>query len=177
MATQPRPSEAGRSLGEWVVLAILDEAPAHGFAIARDLEPATDLGRILTLRRTQVYRAIDRLGGAGLVTTDHVEPGAGGPDRTIQRTTEAGRRAVAAWLEEPVGHVRELRVEFLIKLRLLERRGLDRAGLVAAQREVLLPTIDRLVRPGTNEPADVVDRWRAHTARAARDFLDALASS
>ena len=35
------------SLTEWAVLAVVAEAPAHGFAIAKELAPTGDLGRIL----------------------------------------------------------------------------------------------------------------------------------
>ena len=70
------------SLTEWVVLAVLVEAPIHGFAIAKELRPDTDLGRILTVHRPLVYRALDRLVAAGLAEPHHTEPGAAGPTRT-----------------------------------------------------------------------------------------------
>ena len=46
---------------EHAVLGVLAEAPTHGFAIAKDLAPGTSVGRVLTVRRPLVYRALDRL--------------------------------------------------------------------------------------------------------------------
>ncbi len=165
MANQP-----GLTLNDLVVLAVVDEEATHGFALSRHLTPGSDLGRIVTLRRPQIYRAIDRLAAAALIEPVAVEPGDAGPKRTIFTTTEAGRQALAAWLDQPVDHVRDLRVEFLAKLRLLERRGRSHDGLVAAQRDALAPTLDRLMA-GDGRSGDVVDRWRATSAEAAARFL------
>ncbi len=188
-----------RSLTEWVVLALLIEAPAHGFALSKDLTADSDLGRIVTVRRPLVYRALDRLVEAGLATPLHTEPGDSGPARTVYRPTNAGSAAAEGWLSTPVDHVRDLRVEFLVKLRLLQRRDRSDRQLVDAQRASLDETIARLIeRPGTGatvgagagvvpssaeergpqsgEPvvSDVVDLWRAHNALAVSRFLDEL---
>ena len=128
------------SLTEWVVLAVLVEAPIHGFAIAKELRPDTDLGRILTVHRPLVYRALDRLVAAGLAEPHHTEPGAAGPARTLHQPTLTGRRAADAWLDRPVTRVRDLRMEFLAKLRLNQRRNRDLSHLVDAQRSALAGT-------------------------------------
>jgi PadR family transcriptional regulator AphA len=86
--------------------------------------------------------------------------------------TEAGRATLGDWLDAPVTHVRQLRVEFLAKLRLLERRGRSPGPLVRAQRRALDATIDGLTAAGDG---DVVDRWRAHNAAAVDRFLADLA--
>lgn len=163
------------SATEWVVLALVSEEPAHGFALARQLEADADLGRVLTVHRSVVYRSLDRLVGAGLVEPQQTEPGDGGPDRTVQGPTRAGRIALQQWLDEPVAHVRDIRIELLAKLRLNERAGRDRSALVAAQWEALGATLSRLTAPDPS--ADVVDRWRRHNALAAQAFLEELATS
>ncbi len=160
-------------LNDLVVLAVLDEEPAHGFALARRLAPDSDLGRILTVHRPQVYRSLDRLEAAGLIEPLVVEPGDAGPQRTVYRVADAGRDPLEDWLGAPVDHVRDLRVEFLIKLRLLERRRSDPSALIEAQRRALESTLDRLVAGGGG---DVVDRWRAHNAEAVRRFLSSWPS-
>jgi DNA-binding PadR family transcriptional regulator len=150
---------SGLSLTEWVVLALVGEAATHGFAVARELQSGSDLGRILTVHRPLVYRALDRLGDAGLVEESATEPGDAGPTRTIMRTTREGKAALKQWFE------------FLIKLRLTERCGNDAQALVDAQRRELAPTFDLLAEA---LPDDVVDQWRRHNAIAARTFLDHL---
>lgn len=159
------------SLTEWVVLALLTERQIHGFALARELEADSDLGRILTVHRPLVYRALDRLVGDGLAEPHQVEPGDAGPQRTLHRATRRGRRAVGRWLDRPVAHVRDLRMEFLLKLRLNQRHDRDPSTLIQAQHRTLAATLDRLT---TAPHEDVVDLWRAHNAAAARSFLDDL---
>ena len=168
-----RSPNAVLSLTEWVVLALVAEAPTHGFAIAKELKAESDLGRVMTVHRSLVYRALDRLADAGLIEPVTTEPGDGGPQRTVNRATRRGRAAVARWLDSPVEHVRDLRIEFLVKLRLNERQGRSLDALVMAQRAALAPAFDGL----TTAPADdVVDRWRHRNALGARQFLDDLAA-
>lgn len=160
------------SLTEWVVLAVLAESPSHGFAIAKQLRPGADLGRIITIHRPLVYRALDRIVALGLAGPRSTEPGNAGPARVVHRTTHRGTRAVSGWLDQPVAHIRDLRIEFLAKVRLNQRRDRSIAGLVAAQQTALASTFDHLTN---DEPADIVETWRHHNAMAARDFLDRLA--
>jgi DNA-binding PadR family transcriptional regulator len=160
------------SLNEWTVLCLLAEQPAHGFALARQLEPTSDLGRIMTVRRPLVYRALDRVVGAGLVQPHLTEPGAAGPNRTQHRITTAGRAACSLWLSTPVAHVRDLRIEFLVKMRLNDRSGNDRSALVRTQRAVLSETLEQLSEASEN--TDVVDQWRRQNAIAVAQFLAAL---
>ena len=108
---------------------------------------------------------------AGLAEPHSTEPGDAGPNRTVHRATDAGNEAVTRWLDRPVAHIRDLRIEFLAKLRLNQRRSRDAHSLVAAQRAALADTFDQLTG---DEPADVVDRWRRSNATAARSFLDHL---
>ncbi|MCP3989984.1 MAG: PadR family transcriptional regulator [Actinomycetia bacterium] len=160
------------SLTEWVVLALLGEEPVHGFALARLLQPEADLGRILTVHRPQVYRALDRLVMAGLAEPHHTEPGDAGPNRTVHRLTRRGHSVLDHWFAAPVAHVRDLRIELLVKLRLGERARRDPTPLLYAQQAALAGTLSSLTKGGTE--VDVVDRWRYHNARAATAFLDDL---
>lgn len=159
------------SLTEWVVLALVGESPTHGFAVARELQAESDLGRILTVHRPLVYRALSRLQDAGMVEEAATEPGDAGPNRTVMRATRSGKAALKRWFVQPVDHIRDLRIEFLIKLRLTERRGDTAERLVIAQREELAATFDLLAAPSDG---DVVDQWRHQNALAARTFLNNL---
>lgn len=171
MAQQPGPGIAdGRSTTEWILLALLAEAPAHGFALAKALQSDHDLGRILTVRRPLVYRALDRLAAAEAAEPLQTEPGDAGPTRTVYRPTDSGRSQLDLWLAEPVVHVRDLRVAFLVKLRLLERVGRPLGRLIAAQRAALDDKIEALV----SAEGDVVDLWRSYNARAVAQFLDEI---
>ncbi|MGH9199515.1 MAG: PadR family transcriptional regulator, partial [Acidimicrobiia bacterium] len=153
---------------EWAVLGLLGGGPAHGFALARELGTAAPLGRIITVRRPLVYRALDRLEAVGWCAPVQTEPGKAGPDRTVYRITPKGRRGLKRWLSQPVAHVRDLRIEFLLKVGLNRRDGEEIDDLVSRQQEVLEKTLAALTR---GRVRDEVDLWRRHNARAVRAFL------
>ncbi|MGF1665393.1 MAG: PadR family transcriptional regulator [Acidimicrobiia bacterium] len=159
------------SLTEMAVLGVLAEGSSHGFAIAKALEAGSDIGRILTVRRPLVYRALDRLVELGLAEPVHTEPGSAGPQRVVHRTTRSGRSRLRRWLAQPVEHVRDMRIEFLLKVMLLHRSGSSALELAQRQMDVLGPTIEALEAV----EGDHVDSWRRHNASAALAFLEELA--
>lgn len=159
------------SLTEAAVLGLLGEGANHGFALARELSAEADLGRVLTVRRPLVYRALDRLVSNGLAAPVSEERGESGPNRIVHSITSRGRSVLGRWLEEPVTHVRDLRIEFLLKLSFLERSGRSPRSLLASQRTALAPTLAALEEPGSG---DHIDLWRSHTAAAVAGYLDAL---
>ena len=95
--------------GEWAVLALLCERPAHGGAIASQLTPEGELGGVWTMGRPLVYRSIEILEQRDLIEASGFEPGIRGPNRTILAPTAAGRDSLMRWLAEPVDHVRDVR--------------------------------------------------------------------
>jgi PadR family transcriptional regulator AphA len=169
-------SERELSVAEWAVLALVAEQPTHGFALARELAESGEVGRIWTVPRPLVYRALDTLAARGLIRAEGEEPGTRGPRRTIVAATPAGRRRLKAWLRLPVEHVREVRTLFLLKLLFLTRSGLDARALVERQRAALEPVIGGLESRLAN--AEDFERtlllWRLESASAAVRFLDRL---
>lgn len=162
------------SVTEFAVLGILAEEPTHGFAISKRLEPGTEVGRVMTVRRPLVYRALDRLVELGYAESIQTERGEG-PQRVVHRITRSGRRRLNVWLSQPVDHVRDLRIEFLLKLALLRRSDMSPLGLIESQRRALGATLEALEVP-TEEPADHVELWRRHNAAAAMAYLEELAT-
>jgi DNA-binding PadR family transcriptional regulator len=161
------------SLNEWAVLGLLVERPRHGYDIAAELQPDARIGQVWRLTRPLVYRAIERLHALDLAQAERTEPGHAGPTRTVHTATRAGRQRLHDWLDRPVGHVRDIRAEFLLKLILAQRLGHDTARLVEAQRHRLDARVAELHPPPP--PDEIVALWRYHSARAARDFLDLIA--
>jgi DNA-binding PadR family transcriptional regulator len=170
--TEPAPP----SLAEWVVLAVVDEGPTYGFAVASLTAADGDIGRVWQIPRPVIYRSLARLEAAGLVTPDAVVPGRG-PRRQLYTSTPSGRQAVARWLDTPVEHVRDVRSHLLLKLALLERRGQRPADLLRRQRQVLTPIAGALQRsPGgelTGFEATLM-AWRRATTQATLAFLDEM---
>jgi PadR family transcriptional regulator AphA len=168
--------ERGPSLAEYVILGLIAERPAHGFALARLVTPEGPLGQVYEIPRPVVYRALGRLMDAGLVQPQRVEHGAGGPQRTVVRVTARGRRALRQWLNEPVSHIRDLRTELLAKLALLARAGSDPGPLLAAQRRALEPIVAALAQQRQSAAGfeTIILLWRYEVAQAAVRFLDDL---
>lgn len=123
--------------GEWAVLGVIADGPTHGFAVARMLAAEGDLGRVWTMSRPRVYRAIADLASRGLIAPVGEADSERGPSRVVYAVTHEGRDRLARWLATPVDHVRDVRSDLLLKLALLDRAGRSPRRLLAAQRETL----------------------------------------
>lgn len=160
------------ALAEPVCLALVAEGPTHGWAVARLLAPAGEIGRIWALSRPLTYRALDGLVDAGLVARKGSEPGQG-RERTILAVTAKGRRRTRAWLDQPVEHLRDVRTALLVKLELRRRAGLPLAPLLEAQQQAFAPIVERLADPGRGDDADLVGLWRRESVSTVDRFLAA----
>jgi DNA-binding PadR family transcriptional regulator len=162
--------------GDWAVLALLAERPAHGFALAQLLAEDGEVGQVWTMPRPRVYRAIDDLREAALIEAVETTPSERGPARTLLSATPAGSVAVEQWLARPVAHVREARSELLLKLVLTHRAGRDLRPLAAAQHGVLEQLADRLAGQlgDAEERRALVLRFRLAQTVAARDYVAEL---
>jgi PadR family transcriptional regulator AphA len=164
--------------GEWAVLALLCERPAHGWALARQLSATGELGSIWSLTRPLVYRSLEILQERGLIVAAGHEPGSRGPNRTIFRATPAGHAAVAEWLSEPVEHVREGRSLLLLKLVFAQRNCVDPRPLLLAQQRVLAESIGSL-EARVSESAGIeaiLLRFRLESSRAVDRFIEGVSA-
>jgi DNA-binding PadR family transcriptional regulator len=157
--------------GEWAVLGLLNAAPSHGFALAKELAPSGDIGRIWALSRPLTYRAIDTLLERGFIESRTEQPGRAGGNRTIYAATRAGRDAFRTWVTTPVEHLRELRSDLLLKIVLAQRCSIPIDDMIDAQMELV-----RRIRAGLDmqlrhAPKDLVLVWRIHAVDAALEFL------
>ncbi len=159
--------------GEWAILALLCERPAHGYAIAAEMSSG-EVGRIWALSRSLVYRSLDSLVERGLIEATSSAGGERGPRRTLFAPTAQGRALVEEWLSSPIPHVRDLRTMFLIKLWLLNRAGRPAAPLLGAQRELLLAQEQALAaqRREGDELEQMIASWRWGMTAAALRFVE-----
>lgn len=164
------------SPGEWAVLGLIAERPRHGFAVRKALGPDGEIGRIWSLPGPLVYRALTTLQAKGMAQVAGAERSEVGPQRTLITATEVGREALAAWLWQPVEHLRDFRSLFMLKLALLDRAGREPGALLAAQRERVEPIVSALDEQART--SDGFDRtlatWRLESARAALRFLEGV---
>lgn len=162
------------SLAEHVCLALIATGHEHGWTVGNELAADGEVGRIWTLSRPLTYRALDGLVAAKLLRQTGSERGRG-RDRRVLAITASGRRALDAWLDTPVEHVRDVRTELLLKLTLGARLGRDSERLLVRQEQQLTPLLDALIDVGAHPERgdDPVALWRAENARAVRRFLAA----
>ena len=164
------------SLGEWTVLGLLVSAPAHGFALARELTTEGRWGRIWTVPRPLVYRALSTLEASGLISMERAESSRLGPRRAVYQATPTGAAAFRRWLSRPVVHHRDARSQLLLKLGFLSLREESAEPLLKAQ----LATVGPIVA-GLGEKlaiAEGFDRtlalWRFESAQALVRFVERL---
>jgi PadR family transcriptional regulator AphA len=159
--------------GEWAVLGVLARGEAHGFAVGRTLAADGWLGRVWTMSRPRVYRAINDLAARDLIAPAGRAQSERGPTRTLYTASPAGQGLLEGWLADPVDHVREIRSELLLKLALLHERGSSPTALLAAQRTRLEPVLARLEAAAPDSGFDeILLRYRIETTRAALSFVD-----
>lgn len=175
--------------------------PGHGYDLAREFAAGKPLAAVLRLEPGMLYHHLKKLARAGWV--EAVDDVAGGrPPRRLHRLTATGRAELDRWLAAPVGHTREIRLEFLVKLYFARGLAPERLPrLLAEQRAVLdrlLASLDeqraRAGRDAGDEAADESDDGtgdaagdsaylrlvldlRAAQTRAALAWLDAVADA
>lgn len=122
------------STAEYAVLGLLRRS-THGYQVARELAGGGGLGLVCPLGMSNVYFLLGNLQERGLVRVEERQEDRY-PPRVLLRATAAGRRAFHAWLREPVTRLRQVRLDFLVKLFFLgqEDPGLARE-LVEGQKE------------------------------------------
>lgn len=136
------------------VLALLLEEPMHPYRMQRLIK---ERGKELVInvgQRSQLYKTIDRLQAAGLISVAEVERDAARPERTVYAITGVGRRAVADWTVEMVATPRRDFPDFAAGLAYLA--VLDEDSAVAAL-ETRLTTVSSELADLERETEAVVD--------------------
>lgn len=166
------------SLAEWLVLCLVREEPTYGLILVGLLARDGTLGRVWSVPKAVVYRALQRLEALGLIRTVGEQRTSQGPVRSLYQVTPAGDAAASAWLGTPVAHPRDVRSELMVKLALLDRSGTDSRDLLQAQLARLLPVaaaLDDRLRATTGFEHTLV-LWRHEAMAATLRFLQTLAA-
>ncbi len=158
--------------GEFIVLGLLRLGPMHTYEMARMFE-AEGLDEVCPIEQSMLYTYVRNVEDRGLVTFQEARVGRR-PPRKIYELTPAGLGEVNAWLGETVERMREVRVDFLLKLyflHLLDPEG-ERA-LLARQVDVCEAYGDRLsARLETTEGFErLVAKSKASAAEATSRWL------
>ena len=123
------------------LLAILAEAPNHGYQLKTDFERRTAGSWQLNIG--QIYTTLQRLERDGLVVP--LEPSA--HERHAYRITEAGRARLEAWLDQPVVTVGPPRDELTVKVLLAVAAGdIDVTSILQRQRTASVEQLQAYTR-------------------------------
>lgn len=122
------------------LLALLDEAPRHGYNLKTAFERRTGGSWLLNIG--QVYTTIQRLERDGLV-----EAAGGEDDRREYRITPAGHAELAGWFDNPVVAEAPARDELTIKVLLAVAAGdVDVTALLQRQRRASIEQLQAYTR-------------------------------
>jgi DNA-binding PadR family transcriptional regulator len=171
-----RPARDELTPGEWAVLGLLDQRPAHGFALARAMAPGGEVGRVWSMRRAMVYSALVNLERRALIRPTATASSHSGPQRTILEITRSGAAVLNDWLVAPVRHVRDARSLLMLKLLFLNDRDEDTTPLLVGQQQVFRAQARQFASAVNNAAGydHVLLLWRLHSTRAVIEFIDAM---
>jgi len=184
----PRPAGAAEP-ARFALLGLLLGGPQHGYDLARHFVPGSALGEVVRLSPSHLYAILGRMERDGLIAGERQEVGAH-PPRHVYHLTASGREAVLRWIDKPVEHPRDMRIDFPLKLYVARQLGpgnpAERLGVAAAlvgrQRALFSAYAARLERQappsGPAEDAAFIALMRAGRLgrlRAALAWLDGCA--
>lgn len=152
----PRPSPAGLT-----VLCLLSAAPLHPYGMQR-LIKAWGKDEVVNIgQRANLYKTINRLHEAGLITVRQTERSRQYPERTVYELTDQGRVTARAWLIDMLATPRNEYPQFPAALSFAMGLTPDELAEMLAER---LETIQRQL-------AAVEDQLRASQATIPRIAL------
>ena len=105
--------------GEYAVLGLLLEGPKHGYEMARYFD-RDDLAEVCPIEQSMLYTYLRNVEERGLVQWSEARVG-NRPPRKLFELSAHGRDLIETWLDEPVHRLREVRLEFLLKVYFLHQ--------------------------------------------------------
>ena len=130
-----------------VLLALLAEAPTHGYELKKRYDET--LGELWPLQQAQIYNNLRLLEKAGQIELDVRVAQENLPDQKQFRVTAAGTAELHEWLAEPMSGNRHLKDEFYLKLLALTNimhQPDQLLDLIWRQRAIYLQTLRDLER-------------------------------
>jgi DNA-binding PadR family transcriptional regulator len=164
------------------VLGLLYGEPMHPYAIQQRIKQWGKDKVVNVGQRASLYKTINRLREADLVTVRETERDQQYPERTVYEITDAGRAAVLVWMDEMLGTPRNEFPEFPAALSFLALLGPQTTlELLTRRRTLLAGVVDDLASDVANSlgfglPRVLMleDEYLRHLAEAELTWLDAV---
>ena len=161
---------------EYAVLGLLRERPAYGYELQRRFQGGRGLARVCPIEAAMVYAILKSLSGLELIDGqwDRSEY----PPKAVYAVTPEGDATFQRWLRRPVGRLREVRFDFLVKLYFaLEEDDALASELVQAQREACRAYLEQVESELEEEPLGFDAIALGSRVAAARGTLEWLEGS
>lgn len=160
---------------QYAILGLLHDQPAHGYDLQRVFSLEGDLNGVVSVGQPALYAALKDLAARRLVVGVEARDGAR-PPRTVYSLTPTGERAFEEWARTPVRRLRQVRLDFLLKVYFARRRGeRELRALVDAQIKACHDYLSALEeQAGALTPDDfayLVVESRTSAARSTLDWL------
>jgi DNA-binding PadR family transcriptional regulator len=137
---------------EYAVLGLLRQRPAYGYELQRQLSGGHGLARVCPVEPAMVYAILKSLSGLELI--DGEWDNSTYPPRAVYAATVEGDARFQRWLRQPVGRLREVRYDFMVKLYFaLEEDPAQAVELVEQQIEAC-KEYEREIEEGAEEAED-----------------------
>lgn len=131
---------------EYILLGLIREEPAHGYALYEKLRSTSELSLIWQVKRSKLYYLLDKLETDELLLSS-ITSQSPYPDRKIFQITNRGNDILDKWMSSPVMSSRYVRLAFLSKLYFVLRQDKRLAeDLITKQIEVCQGWLDNLER-------------------------------
>lgn len=173
-----RHTKRSRNPAEYPVVGMLLGGPLHGYHICRRL--GEEIGSIWKLGKSQIYALLAKLEREGLVTHERVGQD-NLPAKNIFRLTPEGEEVIKEWLEQPVHHFRDMRLEFVTKLWFVRQTFPDRErALIEKQLGVCrekVKVFERLKESCGNQVKALSIEFRVAVIKATVSWLEGLLDS
>ena len=147
----------------------------HGYDLAREFQPESELGQIIRLEPGMLYHHLKKMERAGWVIS-HQEQVERRPARFVYSLTDAGQAELDSWMKEPVGHTREIRLAFLVKLYLAQKIDPELATNLISQQISTLEDIEtaQLEDAPSTGFSEAVRQLRISQTHTALDWLRSI---
>jgi len=118
----PGPQRHGPSPLQFAILGLLHDQPAHGYDLQRVFSLDGDLNGVVPVGQPALYAALKDLAARTLVVGVESRDGVR-PPRTVYSLTPIGEHEFDEWSRTPVRRLRQVRLDFLLKVYFARRRG------------------------------------------------------
>jgi DNA-binding PadR family transcriptional regulator len=107
---------------QYAILGLLRTQAAHGYELQRSFMEGSDLAGVVHVEQASLYAALKDLAARGVIEGTETREG-NRPPRTVYALTRRGERVLDHWMRTPVERLRQVRLDFLLKVYFARKRS------------------------------------------------------